>query len=65
MDEDGGLAAEITTDEAGRFRVILPPGNYTISLPQGTALPSLVPQAASVTPGQFTRVQVLLDSGIR
>ncbi len=65
LDENGSLTAEITTDSEGRFRVNLPPGTYTITQPEGTSLPALQPQMVLVYPGQFTQLELELDSGMR
>ncbi len=56
------------TDEQGRFRIPLAPGDYYID-PQpasgGRPLPRPVPQTVTVFPGQFVQVTIQYDSGIR
>ena len=65
LDGNGSLIAELTTDAEGRFRVSLPPGRYTITQVEGTSLPALPPQPVTVTAGQFSEVELVLDSGMR
>ena len=65
MDRDGNLIAEISTDIEGSFRVKLPPGSYVIAMPEGTTYPYLQPQPALVAAGQFTKLELVLDSGLR
>ena len=65
LGEDGSVIAEITTNSDGSFEATLPPGTYTITQPKGTALPALPPQEVTVSPGQFTQIELILDSGLR
>ena len=65
LDENGSLIAELITDAEGHFFVNLPPGRYTITQTEGTSLPALPPQPVTVTAGQFTQIELVLDSGMR
>ena len=58
---------EVKTDEAGHARIELPPGQYTVA-GKGSAIqpprrPN--PQYTAVKNGEFTKVQLVYDSGIR
>ncbi len=58
--------ASFETDEQGRFRVLLPPGHYTISKKDGkSGVGSFGPFEVDVTAGQMKSVQWNCDSGIR
>jgi len=56
------------TDEQGRFRISLPPGDYYID-PQpasgGRPLPRAVPQTVTVSLDEFVDLTIHYDSGIR
>lgn len=65
---DGREVARVQTGPDGRFRVSLPPGEYTIGpspeeqrrkFPRGEA------HTVKVSPGQFIRVTIAFDSGMR
>lgn len=62
-----GEVARVETDLAGRFRMSLPPGTYTVvAVPNGTgALPAPVSRTVVVRVGSFTRISLEVDSGIR
>jgi len=57
-----------TTDDQGRFRVPLPPGDYYID-PQpedpGRPLPAPIPQDVTVLPDRFVSITIQYDTGIR
>ncbi|GEM_PF-5820290 len=61
----GTFVKEISTNEQGKFETKLEPGIYVISLPGNTTLPRLSPVEVTVKEGQMTRVELMLDSGIR
>ena len=65
LDQAGNTAAEIQTKEDGSFQLALPPGTYRITTPPGKPLPSLSPLEVKVEAGQYTTVQLHLDSGMR
>jgi len=58
----------VTTDQEGRFRVPLNPGDYYLD-PQptepGQPLPAPIPQTVTVLPDQFVQITVEYDTGIR
>jgi len=60
-----GVAATFTTDEAGRFRVPLPPGHYTIKKGDVKKFPRCGPFEAEVTAAGFNKVTWACDSGMR
>jgi hypothetical protein len=63
----GEAVAEVRSDEEGRFRIDLEPGNYLVEpqSPNPGAPPYAEPQTASVQPNQFTRIEIVYESGIR
>jgi hypothetical protein len=62
----GELAAPLTTDDKGHFRVVLPPGHYKVSLSgRKSSIGRFGPFEADVAPGKMTTVQWECDSGIR
>jgi hypothetical protein len=58
---------QFQTDEQGNFNVPLAPGEYILhpETPQGMPFPFADEQRLVVLPGEFTRIIVLYDSGIR
>ncbi len=56
-----------TTDEDGRFRVALAPGEYYIEpqSPNPGAPPTGMPQNVTVPPDRFVQITIEYDSGIR
>jgi hypothetical protein len=64
LDADGGVVGEARSDPAGRFEVLLPPGEYTIApVPGGDPFPVSPLQAVSVVEGELTVVEVRYDPG--
>ncbi|MFY9609786.1 MAG: carboxypeptidase-like regulatory domain-containing protein [Blastocatellia bacterium] len=64
----GREVARFETGSDGRFRVSLPPGEYRIGPPPEThrrGFPRGEEQTVKVLPGQFTRVTIEFDSGMR
>jgi hypothetical protein len=59
--------ARLKTGSDGRFRVKLPPGEYEIIPAPDTPrrFPRAFPQQVTVLPGQFARVTIEFDSGMR
>src|ERR1043166_7052620 len=63
--DDGGVTA-FQTDGEGKFRIVLPPGHYTISVKgQRPAIGHFGPFTVEVTDGKMTKVDLECDSGIR
>jgi hypothetical protein len=57
--------AEARSGLDGRFRVLVPPGAYTLSPPQTGTPPYAPEQTVTVTAGHLTTVQIVFDSGVR
>jgi Carboxypeptidase regulatory-like domain len=60
----GRAARSVVTSDSGRYRILLPPGTYTITVAGTSRLERLSP--ATVTVGStMTRRNLLIDTGIR
>ncbi len=59
--------ATVRTDAAGQYRVTLPPGAYQIeaALGKGRGFTKDLPATVTITPGQETRLNIRIDTGIR
>ena len=59
--------ASIITGESGHYRLPLPPGPYLIELApgQGRVFSKDLPARVVITPGQETRLNLRLDTGLR
>lgn len=64
---NGRKVLRIETDEAGRFKGLLPPGDYILhpESPEGQSLPYAADIPFTVFANEFTTVNVFFDSGIR
>ena len=64
---EGRKIVQFQTDEQGNFKVPLAPGEYILhpETPEGRPLPFASEQQITVKPGEFTRITVMYDSGIR
>jgi len=64
---EGRKIVQFQTDEQGNFKVPLAPGEYILhpEPPEGKPLPFAAEQHFTVKPGEFTRLTVTYDSGIR
>lgn len=60
-------AAAVTTDAAGQFRCDLPPGTYRLEMVprKGKEFTKDLPATVTITPGQETRLDIRLDTGMR
>jgi hypothetical protein len=60
------VLARFSSDEDGRFKIVLEPGNYTL-VPQrkGLARPTEAEIPVRVEAGRFTKVVIVYDSGMR
>jgi len=65
LDTNGRELIRVETDTAGRFKVALEPGSYTMQPQPGEGIAFASPFDFSVQEGTFTQVMVLYDSGIR
>jgi hypothetical protein len=65
LNAQGRRVAHFRTDAGGRFRVSLLPGTYTLAPESINAMTHAPQQEFSVVPGQFTKLAVTYDSGIR
>jgi hypothetical protein len=63
----GAIVTRVTTDQRGRFRVMLAPGTYRVLVPQnGNPFPTQrTPQQVTVIAGKTMQVLIELDTGIR
>jgi hypothetical protein len=55
----------VRSDEDGRFRVGLSPGDYVVDPESGDPFPVAGPQDVTVVEGAYTEVVVSFDTGIR
>ena|SRR5215831_7428529 len=63
--QKGGVAS-FTTDDQGRFRTLLAPGHYKVSLKERrSSIGHYGPFEVDVVAGQMTKVQWQCDSGMR
>ncbi|KPK75054.1 MAG: hypothetical protein AMS25_18655 [Gemmatimonas sp. SM23_52] len=58
-------AARTRSDERGRYFVALEPGDYVIFTPAGLAARFRNPNTATVLAGKLTRLDLVVDTGIR
>ena len=61
----GDEVTQFTTDENGQYHIALPPGNYILRTATKGVLPHTTAPAFTVTAGQFTKLDIVFDSGIR
>jgi len=61
----GRVIVRFRTEEDGRFRVPLAPGDYILQPESPNVMPFASEQPFTVLPGQFTQIVVSYDSGIR
>lgn len=66
VEGESGATTSFTTDDAGRFRVSLPPGHYKISRKgERSALGHFGPFDVDIVTGKMTKVEWECDSGLR
>ena len=66
VDAEGAPIATARSDGDGLYRVSLPPGQYRVERGAGfTGATKNLPSLVSVSPGQETRLDILVDTGIR
>jgi hypothetical protein len=62
----GGVVAQVPTNDRGMFVVALDPGSYTVRASgRQNGFMTSRPVGVDVRPGEFVRVTVALDTGIR
>ncbi|OGN72228.1 MAG: hypothetical protein A2X25_00775 [Chloroflexi bacterium GWB2_49_20] len=61
----GDKVTQFQTDVNGAFKIALVPGDYILHPESPNVMPSAAEQPFVVLAGQFTRVDVAYDSGIR
>ena len=59
--------ATVLTDQAGHYRLNLPPGSYLIEMApvKGRGFTKDLPATVTITQGQETRLNIRIDTGIR
>ena len=62
---DGRTITRVHTDQQGRFRLALKPGQYVLHSESPNAMPYTGDQAFTVEAGRFTQLFVTYDSSIR
>jgi hypothetical protein len=65
LDKTGKRVAQIKADENGIYRLELSPGDYNMHPESPNVLPHAQEQSFTVIAGQFTKLDILYDSGIR
>jgi hypothetical protein len=62
----GSQVTRFTSDDDGRFRVVLPPGNYQLDPQPNECCIGTAPfQSVTVQDGQFNEIVISYDTGIR
>ena len=62
---NGREVAKVQTDEQGRFKIPLEPGEYILHPESPNVMPFADEQVFVVEAGRFTQVNITYDSGIR
>ena len=62
---NGKKVAQFEADKNGRFRINLSPGDYVLHPESPNVMPYAADIPFTVIPGQFSRVDVAYESGIR
>ena len=62
---NGGKIVQVQTDEEGKFKIPLAPGEYTLHPESPNVMPFASEQSFVVETGKFTQIIVNYDSGIR
>lgn len=65
LSPDGREIVQVQTDEQGRFKIPLAPGEYILRPESPDVLPFASEQPFVVEAGRFTQITVTYDSGIR
>jgi hypothetical protein len=62
---DGRIVARVTTRADATYRVVLPPGTYTITAPQYRRGSGVTPKTVRVPKGRIAHVDLEIDTGIQ
>ena len=62
---NGGKIVQVQTDEEGKFKIPLAPGEYVLHPESPNVMPFASEQSFVVETGKFTQIIVNYDSGIR
>ena len=62
---NGREIVKVQTDEQGRFKIPLEPGEYILQPESPNVMPTAGEQTFTVETGKFTQVNITYDSGIR
>ncbi len=65
LSPEGKQIAKIQADADGFYRLLLVPGNYIMQPESPNMMPYAQSQSFTVIAGQFTRLDIVYDSGIR
>lgn len=65
LNANGIQVVEIRTDANGYFKIPLSPGKYTLHPAPGNPLPRAADQPVEVSPGQYSQVSIIYDTGMR
>ena len=57
--------ARVTTTPAATYRVLLPPGSYTVVAPRYRLVSGVTPRVVRVPRGRIARVDLEIDTGIQ
>ena len=61
----GNVVAQVRTNAAGAYRVLLRPGTYSVTTPRPRIGSGLTPRVVRVLAGRVTRLDFHLDTGIQ
>ena len=63
---EGTLVGEVDTDDEGRFRLPLAPGDYEVAVAaEASRPPTASSEAVTVVDGRWINVELTVDTGIR
>ena len=65
LNQAGKKVSQIQADVNGFYQLVLPPGDYIIHPESPSVMPHAQDQTFTVITGQFTKLDVVYDSGIR
>jgi hypothetical protein len=63
---EGRAVKRVTSNGAGRYRILLRPGTYTVTAPlMDSPRVRVIPKTVRVVKGSYRRVDFLVDTGVR